>query len=190
MTKADFEFARQISFAVKRVNEIFIFRRLVVELHAINPDRMIRLGLRRERHRDFVRIGKNLFARLGVSGRGRSHDVAVHVAASRERGEQRFIDFRDERAQTGFHDAMKLDALARGDAQSVVAVFRREIVEHNPLLRRHHAAGNPPADHHDVFLAGLAQVAVVLLIGAVKFQELVVVLGEMVGVRVVQASRQ
>ena len=75
---------------------------------------------------------------------------------------------------------MKLDALARGDAERVVAVLRREIVEHAPLLRGHHAAGDATPDHHDVFLAGLAQVAVVLLIRAVKLQELIVVLGEMV----------
>ena len=120
----------------------------------------------------------NLFARLRVGGRGRREDVAVHVAAGRERGEQRLVDALDHRAQIGFHDAVKLDALARGDAQRVVAVSRGEIVEHAPLLRRHHAAGNAAADHHDVFLAGLAQVAVVLLIAAVKFQELVVVLAK------------
>jgi len=52
------------------------------------------------------------------------------------------------------------------------------------LIGRHHAAGNAAADHHDVFLAGLAQVAVVLLVGAVKLQELVVVLGKMAGLRI------
>ena len=64
---------------------------------------------------------------------------------------------------------MELDGLARGDAQGVVAVLGRQTVEHAPLIGRHHAAGNAGADHHDVMLAGLAQVAVVLLINAVKF---------------------
>jgi len=62
----------------------------------------------------------------------------------------------------------------------------RQPVEHAPLIGRHHATGDAAADHHDVFLAGLAQVAVILLVGAVKLQELVFVLGKMVGVRVVQ----
>ena len=70
--------------------------------------------------------------------------------------------------------------LARGDSQSVVAVIGGEFVKRLPLLRGHHAAGNAAANHHDVFLAGLAQVAVVLLIGAVKFQEFIVVLRKMI----------
>ena len=75
---------------------------------------------------------------------------------------------------------MKLDALARGDAERVVAVLRGEIIKHAPLLRGHHATGDAPPDHHDVFLAGLAQIAVVLLIGTVKLEELIVVIGEMI----------
>ncbi len=62
--KADLEFARQIRFAVKRINKVFIFRRFVVELHAVNPDGVIRLGLRRECQRNLVRVGNHLFARL------------------------------------------------------------------------------------------------------------------------------
>ena len=182
----DFEFARQIRFAVKRIHEIFIFRRVVVELHAINPDGMIRLGLRRERERDFVRVGKNLFARGCVSGRGRRENIAIYVATSRERGEQALVNFFDERLQSGHHDAVKLDALARGDSQSIIAVIRRELVEDAVLFGRHDAAGNAAANHHDIFFAGLAKVAVVLLIRAVKFQELVVVLGEMVVGRIVE----
>ena len=114
--KCDFEFAWQIRFAVKRINKIFVFRRVVVQLHAVNPDGMIRLRLRRERERNFVRVGKNLFARFRVSGRGRREDIAIYVAASRERREQALVNFRNERTQTGHHDAVKLNALARGDS--------------------------------------------------------------------------
>ena len=141
---------------------------------------MVRLGLRRESHRDLVAVCENIFARLGVSRSDRREDVAIHVTTGRERGEQRLVDLRNERAQPAHHDAVKLNALARGDAECVVAVLRREVVEHAPLLRGHHAAGNAPPDHHDVFLAGLAEVAVVLLIRAVKFQELPIVIGKMI----------
>ena len=79
---------------------------------------------------------------------------------------------------------MKLDGLARRDAERVVAMDRGEQVEHLPLLRRHHTAGDSAAHHHDVFFAGLAQIAIILLVTAVKFQKLVVVLGEMVRPRV------
>lgn len=71
---------------------------------------------------------------------------------------------------------MKLDALARGDAKRVVAVIRGEVVEYNPLLRRHDAARDAAADHHDVFLGNLAQIAIVLLINAVKLGELRIIL--------------
>ena len=136
----NFEFARQICLAVKRVNEVLVLGGFVIELHAIDPDGVIRLGLRREGQGDFVAVGKDLFARFRVRGRGRGHDIAVHVAARRERREQRLVDLRHQRTQTGLHDAVKLDALPRGDAQRVVAVLRREFVEHAPLVRRHHAA--------------------------------------------------
>ena len=101
-------------------------------------------------------------------------------------GEQRFVDGLDERTQIAFEHAVKLDGLARGNAERVVAVLGCQLVENAPLIGGHHAAGNTAANHHDVFLAGLAQVAVILLVGTVKFQELVFVLGKMVGVRVVQ----
>src|SRR5258705_290660 len=80
--------------------------------------------------------------------------------------------------QAGFYDAVKLNALAGRDAQSVVAIARREIIKNSPLRRSHHAAGNTSTDHHDVFFAGLAQVAIILLVGAVKLQELIVVIRE------------
>lgn len=125
-------------------------------------------------------VGKNLFARLGVSGRGRRENVTIYITASRERGEQRLVDLRDQRAQTRLDDAVELDALAGGDAERGVAVARGEVVKHAPLLRGHDAAGDAPTDHHDVFLAGLAEVTVVLLIRAVELQELPVVLGKMI----------
>ncbi len=99
---------------------------------------------------------------------------------------KRVVDLLDQRAQIRLHHAVELDALARGDPQGVVAVSGGQFVEHRPLPGRHHAARDAPPDHHDVFLAGLAQVAVVLLIRAVELQELIVVLGEMVRAGIIQ----
>src|SRR5882724_5560864 len=75
---------------------------------------------------------------------------------------------------------MELDALARRDPESVVAMRRGQIVEDTPLVRSHHPAGNSPPDHHDELLACLPYVAVVLLIDAVEFKELRVVIAKSV----------
>ena len=68
-----------------------------------------------------------------------------------------------------------------------VAVVARDPVEREPLLRRQHAARNAHADHEGEGLLHLlaralgAQVAVVLQIHAVEFDELLVVLGDRAG---------
>src|SRR6185312_7346440 len=73
---------------------------------------------------------------------------------------------------------MKLDALAGRDAQGVIAVSGRNVVKYAPLISRHDSARNAPAHHHDEFLAGLAQVAIILLIAAMEFQEFPVVIAK------------
>ena len=87
------EFARQVGLAVERVHEILVRRVVEVELHAVNPDGVIGLRLRRERGDHAMHIGDHRGAGVVLRGRGRSHDVAVHVAASRERGEETVVDF-------------------------------------------------------------------------------------------------
>ena len=64
--------------------------------------------------------------------------------------------------------------------QRVVTVAGGEIVKNGPLGGGHDAAGDTAADHHDILLAGLAQVAVVLLVGTVKFQEFIIVVRKMI----------
>ena len=188
--KRRFEFSRQIRFAVKRVNERLVERVVNLELVTVNPDGVISAGLRLQRIRHPQAIAIDFIARPGVSGCGRREDVAIHIAASREGGEQALINLFDHQAQVRLDDAVKLDGLAGGDPQRVVAVKPREFVEHAPLVGGHHAAGNAAANHHDVFPAGRrAQIAVVLWINTVKFQELAVVARERVGARVGQRGR-
>ena len=150
----------------------------------------VRERLRGEGFADLEAVGVNGFAGLRVGGRGRGGDVAVDVAARRERGEEGLVDLGDQRAQAGFYDAVKLDALTRGDAQGVVAVLGGEVVEGDPLGRGHDAARDAAADHHDVFLACLAEVAVVLLVNAVKLHELLVIGREMIGGLVGDGGRE
>ncbi|MEJ1971188.1 MAG: hypothetical protein WDM96_01265 [Lacunisphaera sp.] len=64
------------------------------------------------------------------------------------------------------------------DAQGVVAVLGGQVVEHLPLVGSHHAARDAAADHDQPLLAGLAQVAIVLLIDAMELDELLIVLGK------------
>ena len=85
---------------------------------------------------------------------------------------------------------MELDALPAGEAQGAVGVGVGQLVQGQVLLRRHAAAGDLAADHEHVMLAqslsaaGLAGVAVLLLIGAVELQQLLVLLAEMIAVLV------
>ena len=78
---------------------------------------------------------------------------------------------------------MKLNALARGYAEGMVAVIIGQTVEHAPLSWSHHAARNASADHHHELFLRLAQIAVILLVDAVEFDELLVVGGELVRTR-------
>ena len=76
---------------------------------------------------------------------------------------------------------MKLNTLSGGDPQSVVAVVGGQIVKRDPLRGSHDSARNASPDHHRVFLSRLAQIAVVLLIGPVKLQELGIIIRKAVG---------
>ncbi len=73
---------------------------------------------------------------------------------------------------------MQFERLARGQPQGVVAMFASQLVEHQPLGRRDNAARRPNAEHEAVrrfeFLGRplVAQIAVVLLVGAVELQQL------------------
>src|SRR5260370_915719 len=54
--------------------------------------------------------------------RTRDH-VALHIAACRDRGEQRLVDRRDGRLETVFDHAVKLESLSGRDAQRAVRVL-------------------------------------------------------------------
>ena len=178
--KGRLEFTWQIRFAIKRVDVGLIERVISLELETVNPDGVVSARLRPERigHPHAVLI--NLFARFGVSRNWRREDVAIHITTSSQRREQRLVNLFYQQTKIRFDDTMKLNALARGNAQCVVAVKPGELIENLPLLCSHHAARNPPADHHDELLAARALVAIVLLVDAVELQELIIVTIELV----------
>src|SRR5207237_1174635 len=89
--------------------------------------------------------------------------------------------FFDDAAQVGFDHAVKLDALARRDAQRIVAVKPGKFIENQPLLSGHNPPGNSPADHYDKLLPAGALVTIILLVATVELQKLVVIARELVG---------
>ena len=127
---------------------------------------------------DFLGIFVHLLASGADRGHGRGHDVAIHITAGGQGVDHGLVDLAHERAETIFDHAVKLDALAGGQAQGVVGALGGEVVEGDPLPGAQDAAGNATADHPDVLLAALAQVAIVLLINAVELDELLVVCGK------------
>ena len=100
---------------------------------------------------------------------------------------QRRVDLSQRRLQVRLDDAMQLHRLPRGQPHGVVAIITRHLVEREPLLRRQHSAWNAHADHEGEGLLHLLaralgpQVAVVLQIHAVEFDELLVVLDDRAG---------
>ena len=124
---------------------------------------------------------------------GRRHDVAVDVAAGRDGVERGGIDRLHRPLQVRLDDAVKLEGLARGQAQRPVGVGLGDVVERQPLLRADKSAGNAQADHEAVGLLQLllvalaAHVAVVLHVGAVELDELGVVFGDRAGHGILRA---
>ena len=123
-------------------------------------------------------------AALGI--RRRDH-VAIHVAAGGDGIEQHRVHPLDERLHVALQHAVKLEGLARGDAQGRPGDLAGEIVEHQPLLRRSAATGQAHPEHKGkrLLLAGFLQriphIAVILQVEAVKFGELVIVVTDRTG---------
>jgi hypothetical protein len=64
-----------------------------------------------------------------------------------------------------------------------------QIIEGQTIGRTHQAARQPAPNHEDVLLAGLAKIAVVLLVNAMEFQKLVIVIGEPIELGVMERGR-
>ena len=121
-----------------------------------------------------------------------AHDVAVHVAAGRQRAQQHAVDGGDGLAELPLGHAVELKRLPRGQSQRAVGVLPGQVVQRQPLRGGDDAARHPDT-HHE--LVGrleplprplLAKVAIVLLIGAVKLEQLGVALRHGTGQRIGQ----
>src|SRR5439155_16711227 len=117
-----------------------------------------------------------------------AHDIALYVTASSQRRQEALIDSGYRLLQMLFENAMQLDALAGREAEGSVAIGAGQIVDGKILFGGQPAAGNLATNHEDVvfsrplFAASPARIAIVLLISPVKFQQLLILIVEMVGV--------
>src|SRR5690606_13434448 len=86
-----------------------------------------------------------------------------------------------------FEHAMPLEGLARRDAQAPGRPSRCDMIKRQPLIGGDDPAGQAGADHEGIgglelaFAPVLADVAVILLIASVEFQQLVVVVADRSG---------
>ena len=122
--------------------------------------------------------------------RGTAHHVPLDIAAGAECRQLRIVDRPDGRLQVGLENAVQLEALPRRNPHRPIGMCFAEIKFRQELCRGHLAAGNPRADHATVgfvfarairiFLT--ADVSVILLIAAVKLDELQGVAGKVIDV--------
>jgi hypothetical protein len=155
MGDADLELARQVLLSVDRL----LRGQVLVALVGRQEDLQVGAGARRQLLGQ--RPGQLSPARivLGIQRvDGRTHHVAVHVAAGRQGPafQVGLVQMTDQRAQVLAEDPVILDRLARGDAQRAVGEGVGRVVQRRPLLRAQQpSAGVLDADHEDQ-LAGLA----------------------------------
>ena len=182
----DLEFPRQVGLAVDRL-EILLAR---FHFFTIQPNLVVGAGGGCEVVGNLLGNFQNLRVHPGEIGVGVAHHVAVHVSASRDGIHRRLIDLRNRALEVRLDDAVELERLARGQLNRAVRELRGEAIRFQPLLRGGDTARHADADHEGIRLVELvltairAQVAIVLLVGAVEFQQLLVILAHRSGGKV------
>ena len=181
------ELARQVVTPVERLLVLYRGTTGVRHLRTVEPDLMISAGPRQQMRAQRARQVQRLAMRLRYMRVRRRQHVAIDVAAGGDGVEQCRVDRLHGAAHVRLDDSMELKRLPRGQSQRPVGVVAGDPVERQPLRRRDDAARNAHADHEAVsllkaLLGTLAtHVAIVLKVGAVKFDELLVVLGDRSG---------
>ena len=174
----DFEFPRQVG---RPVHGFCVFRvRVLGRRHdglVANPDFVIRSSPRGQVLAQPLGPFIDLAVDFGYVRVGVAHHVAVHVAASGQRVQQRLVDVVDRLAKVPLGHAVELERLPRGKAELPAGVLMGEGVQIEPLPRRDDAAGSADADHEvegrlqPLPRPFLADVAVVLHVRAVELQQ-------------------
>ena len=116
-----------------------------------------------------------------------THHVTIDIAASSDRIEQRRVNGFERRLQIRFDNSVQLHRLPRGQTHGAVRIVARDLIECKPLFWTEHAARNANADHEGEGLLHFfsrtlrPQVAIVLQIHAVEFDQLLVVFDDSAG---------
>ena len=174
--QADLELAGKIGAAVQGLTVLLAG----VHLFAIDPDLMV--GPRAGREFPGQHAGVLFQPRVnGIANRSRvGGQIADHVAAGAQSGKQRGVDVGDGGLEVGLDDTVKLEALPGGDPQAAIGVSTGQRIHGQVLVGGQPSSGNLHADHalilflEPALLALRRRVPVVLLVGAVEFQNLVI----------------
>ncbi len=185
-----FKFTRQIGLPEDR---FFIGGR---DLLLIEPDLRIRTGARQQMFGDLLRpfVGFSMQLRL-VRVRGTQH-VTVHVVGGCQRIQPHRVQHLVHRLNVLLQNAVELEGLAVGQTDTAVnRVIRREFIDRLPLRRSNHPARQAAAQQHRVARLQLlrrtlgANIAVILLIHAMKAYQQEVIAFKTAGETVVQIFR-
>ena len=112
---------------------------------------------------------------------GVAEHVAVHIPAAAYGVDHGLIDALDQRLQVALHDAVVLEGLAGGEADTAVAQLPCHRIDTQPLGRGADPAGQSGAQHEavvglqELLLALQPPVPVILLVEAVELADLGIV---------------
>ncbi len=188
------ELAREVCLAVDRLDRVIgrgrhlgrTGRRQGLDLFTVKPDFPVARGPGRGVGGPAAGVVLKLVSECIVNRRGAAQDVALHVAAGCQGREQRLVDLSNRRGQVALQDAVELELLAGRDPHRAVAERPGQLVARQELIGRQLPAHNPHPHHQLVGFLLLfalqpgAQVAVVLLVGAVELEDGRGVVAEMV----------
>ena len=178
--EAGLEFAREIRFTIHR----FALGFPSGDEFLVEVDLVVGPGLGQGEFAPGHRVGVNLLLDRIPLRVGRSHDVAVHVAAGGDGIEQDLMHALHELLDVSLEDSVKLKGLARGESQGRGGYLVGQLVEDEPLLGRGFAAGEADTEHEceglffPLLFEGIAQIPVILHVETVELGELVALFGD------------
>mmetsp|Transcript_116638 Transcript_116638/g.362407 ORF Transcript_116638/g.362407 Transcript_116638/m.362407 type:complete len:906 (+) Transcript_116638:140-2857(+) len=185
------ELPRQVGLAVegfllhRRATEDLALLRHLLAVH--QEDLVVSASARQAVVVDCIGVAHDLVHERAAAdgGVGGAEDVAADIAARGDGVHARAVDRAHRALDVALQHAMQLPRLARGDFQRAVGELPRHVVHRYPLLGGAVAAREPHADHEAEsalkaeLLTLVPQVAVVLLVAAVEFDELCVLEGHL-----------
>src|SRR5690606_5136199 len=163
------------------------------DFFAVQPDLMVCRGTGKKMVRQFLSPLVNKPMLTGKMGIDRADYLAIHVSAGSQCCCHRGIYRLHGGLEIPLDDSMPLESLPRRYAKPPGRPCGCDPVQLQPLFGGHDAARQAGADHERIsrlkfaLAPFVANVAVVLLIAAVKFQEFVVIVADGAGNRVVKA---